>query len=175
MPAATRQVTARPACRPPRGLPATKRGGRQPPLTNCVEVAVSAPTQNAATLTALHGDTWHSPRWAVAIDGTPTALSSWHVRAQARATTEAETATFEWTVDGGGIILGTATVKLSSGVEITTSTVQLQLRPADWVGKPRRWSGVLDVELNSDTSPTPAERRTVIASRRFIVNSDVAR
>lgn len=137
---------------------------------------MSAPSQTAQTaLTALHGDTWHSPRWAVAIDGAPTDLSSWHIRAQARTSPEAEPPVFEWTVAGGGIVLGTATVRLRSGVEITTGTVQLRLRPADWLNKPRRWSGVLDVELNSDATPTPAERRTIVKRRRLEVTADVAR
>lgn len=127
------------------------------------------------TLTALHGDSWESPRWAVAINGAATDLSVWHIRAQVRRSPDDTHALISWTVDGGGIRLGSAEVKLSDGSVLTTGTVQLVLRPADWAGLPRRWDGVVDVELSSDTSATPAERRTIVSARRFRIVGDVAR
>lgn len=129
----------------------------------------------ATPLTALHGDSWVSPRWAVTMNGAATDLSAWTIQAQARQSTEADTALITWTVAGGGIKLGTAQVRLSNGQTITTGTVQLVLAPADFVALPRRWSGVVDVELSSDGTAAPAERRTVVRARKFTITPDVAR
>lgn len=126
-------------------------------------------------LTALHGDSWASPRWAVALNGAGTDLAGWHVRAQARQTANSDTTLREWTVDGGGIVIGSAEVRLSDDTLITTSTIQLVLRPADWADLPRSWAGVLDVEIASDDTATPDERRTIVPARKFQIVPDVSR
>lgn len=125
-------------------------------------------------LVALHGDSWESPQWAIAINGQPTILSNWFIRAQVRQTTDSESPMFSWSVDNNSILIGSAEVRLKSGAIMTTDTLQLIIRPSDWINKPRRWEGVLDVELSSDGSSNPNERRTVVRNRKFKITPDVS-
>lgn len=125
--------------------------------------------------TTRHGDTARSPIWAVVADnGNAIDLNDqWYVRAQARPTIDSDSVTFGFIV-GHGIDIGTAEVRLSNGRRITTSTVQLYLLPADYTEIPRPWQGVIDVEIATDDTTTPAERYTV-AQLDLTVTKDVTR
>lgn len=121
----------------------------------------------------LHGDTWESPPWAIAMAGNPINPADWVVKAQVRRDTEDPTPLHTWTADT--IRYGTATVRLKDGTEIVTGTIQLLLTPADWVSLPRKWFGYLDIELASDSTATPTARYTVVRARPFRIVPDIAR
>lgn len=124
--------------------------------------------------TTRHGDTARSPIWAVVNDdGTPLDLNDKYVRAQARVDADANDVVFGF-IAGHGIDIGTADVRLSNGRRVTTSTLQLYLLPADYTEIPRPWSGVIDIEVASDDTPTPAIRHTVVALD-LTVTKDVTR
>lgn len=126
------------------------------------------------SLTALCGDSWESPRWAVAIDGQPVTLGDWFVRAQARQNSEADAVVLEWTSDDPDrVVIGSAQVQLADGTTITTSTVQLRLFPADWAEVPRKWSGLLEVEISAGDTADPLERRTIVPARKLQIVPDV--
>lgn len=81
---------------------------------------------------------------------------------------------FSWSVASNNILIGSAEVRLKSGAIMTTDTLQLIIKPSDWINKPRRWEGILDVELSSDESANPNERRTVVRNRKFTITPDVS-
>lgn len=113
--------------------------------------------------TTRHGDTARSPIWAIVNDdGTAIDLNDWYVRAQARSDVDSNDVVFGF-IAGHGILIGTADVRLSNGRRVTTSTLQLYLLPADYTEIPRPWSGVIDIEVASDDSGSPAIRHTVVA------------
>lgn len=128
-------------------------------------------------LEAYYGENWESPRWFVAIAGARPIppLPEWYFRAQVREHPRAADPVLTFTVAGGGIVFGSGTVELSDGTEIVTDWFQLKLAPADWIGRPADWSGVLEVEVSSDNTDTPLQRRTLVRRRRFIVEGDTAR
>jgi hypothetical protein len=129
--------------------------------------------------TVRHGDTSHSPVWAIVNgDGTALSLAGWTVRAQARAHVDDIKILKEWT-QGQGVTIGSSLVRLSSGAKVTTATVQLTLDPADFAYLPRSWSGVFDVEIAQPDSahPTgpPLRRYTVVADATLTIVPDVTR
>lgn len=128
-----------------------------------------------STWTTRHGDTARSPIWAVLLDdGSAVDLNDqWYVRAQARPDVDSDTVVFGFIV-GHGIDIGTGEVRLSNGRRVVTSTVQLYLLPADYTEIPRPWSGVIDVEIATDDTDTPAQRYT-IAQLDLTVTKDVTR
>lgn len=125
-------------------------------------------------LSAYHGDSWLSPPWAIIINGDTINAADWHIRAQARKSSASPEATLSWETGDGNVLLGSATVRTKAGIDVSTSTVQLRLRPTDWTGKPHGWSGLLDVELSSDDTEAPEYRYTVVRRRPFQIVSDVA-
>lgn len=120
-----------------------------------------------------HGDSERSPAWAVVTDrGDPVDLTGWVVRAQLRTAREAPVADYVF-MAGDGIALGNARVAVAGRV-VLTSTLQLYLDPADWGAIPNPYSGILDVEMASDSSPTPAEVHTLV-ELVFSAEEDVTR
>lgn len=124
---------------------------------------------------ARHGDTSRSPTWAlVGHDGTPVDLTDWTIRAQLRDSIGSLVVIHAFTDANSGIVVGTATVRLSNGRQIETATVALLLHPADWAEVPAGFSGVLDIEIASDATPAPLETYTV-ALVDFSAEEDVTR
>lgn len=121
-----------------------------------------------APLAAPYGDSWLSTVWAVAVNGETFVPANWVITAEAKEYPDGP-ATFTWTVEGGGILVGGATVTLSTGAVLDTGTIQLQMSPADWVGKPTQFDGRLDVRIASDTSAAPTYRYTVVRNCPFRV------
>ncbi len=120
-----------------------------------------------------HGDSERSSTWAVVTDrGDPIDLNAWVVRAQMRTTRDSPVVDFTF-VPGDGIAIGTATIAVAGKV-LTTSTVQLYLAPADWVAVPNPYTGVLDVEMASDSTATPVELYTLV-ELEFSAAQDVTR
>lgn len=74
------------------------------------------------------GDSWTSPTWAILLPGGVgiDLTGGWTVRAEVHASRKTDTSLHTYTVDDGGVVLGTATVTLSDGTEVETSTVVLQ-------------------------------------------------
>lgn len=138
------------------------------------EIASTGPV----TWTVRHGDTAHSPIWAVLdADGSPLDLTGWVVRAQARASATAEAMIKEWTLDGG-VSVGSATVDLGGGAMVSTSTIQLHLDPGDYRWLPETFSGVFDVEIelpSSNLGDPPLKRYTVVPEAVFVIVPDVTR
>lgn len=144
-----------------------------------VAQANAAPAESGPVVwTVRHGDTAHSPIWAVLdADGDPLDLTGWVVRAQARASATAEAMIKEWVVDGG-IGVGTATVDLGGGTMVVTSTIQLHLDPGDYRWLPETFSGVFDVEIelpSSTLGDPPIKRYTVVPEAVFQIVADVTR
>lgn len=121
------------------------------------------------SLIAQYGKTWSSPRWAVVINGMDVDASAWSIIAQARENADAADAVFVFSVAAGTVVLDTAEIELRDGTMLETSTVQLILRPSDWTGKPRRWRGVLEVDIASDASSTPNYLYSIVAGRTLEV------
>lgn len=120
-----------------------------------------------------HGDSERSPAWAVLDDaGHGVDLTAWVVRAQMRATRESPQVDFSF-LAGDGIAVGSATLAVAGRV-VNTSTVQLYLDPADWADIPNPYTGILDVEMASDSSATPVEVHTLI-ELSFTAEEDVTR
>lgn len=120
-----------------------------------------------------HGDSERSPTWAVVTDhGDPVDLTAWVVRAQMRATRDSPQVDFTFTA-GDGIAIGTAKLAVRGRV-MFTSTVQLYLDPADWGAIPNPYTGILDVEMASDSTSAPAEVHTLV-ELSFTAEEDVTR
>jgi hypothetical protein len=120
-----------------------------------------------------HGDSERSPAWAVLDDqGHSVDLGGWIVRAQMRATRDSPQVDFAF-IAGDGIAVGSATLAVDGRV-VNTSTVQLYLDPADWTNIPNPYAGVLDVEVASDSSSTPAAVHTLL-ELAFTAEEDVTR
>lgn len=126
-----------------------------------------------ASWSARHGDTSKTAVWAVLDDlGASVDLSQWVVRAQLRQSKLADIVDAVFTT-AHGINIGQTTLSLDSGV-VTTSTVQLYLDPVDWTVIPEAYTGILDVEMASDTTATPLEVHTLVEVS-FTVDEDVTR
>lgn len=125
-----------------------------------------------------HGDTAHSPIWAVLdADGTALDLTGWVVRAQARPNALDPKAIKEWTVDSG-VTVGTATVDIGDGTLVSTSTIQMHLDPVDYQWLPETFSGVFDVEIELPAltvGDPPQKRYTVVPETTFQIVADVTR
>lgn len=128
-----------------------------------------------------HGDTAYSDVWAVLDSGgvaLDLAAGGWVVRAQARETPEAKSVLIEWTLTRG-VQLSTAQVRLASGREVTTSTVQLMFTPADYQWIPLSWSGVFDVEIElpdlGDSTAPPVRRHTIVDDGHLTIFPGVTR
>jgi hypothetical protein len=120
-----------------------------------------------------HGDSERSPAWAVVTDhGEPVDLTAWVVRAQMRAARDSPFVDYTFTA-GDGIAVGTARIA-AAGRVVDTSTIQLYLDPADWGAIPNPYSGVLDVEMASDSGPTPAAVHTLV-ELEFTAEEDITR
>lgn len=145
-----------------------------------VAQANAAPADaGSVTWTVRHGDTAHSPIWAVLdADGTALDLTGWVVRAQARSAATAEAMVMEWTV-GAGVSVGSATVDIDgAGTLVTTSTIQLHLDPGDYRWLPETFSGVFDVEIelpSATLGDPPLKRYTVVPDAAFQIVADVTR
>lgn len=144
-----------------------------------VAVANAAPADAApVSWVVKHGDTAHSPIWAVLdADGSALDLTGWVVRAQARANALDPKVVKEWLVDSG-VTVGTATVDIGDGTMVSTSTIQMHLDPADYVWLPETFTGVFDVEIElpavTDGDP-PQKRYTVVPEATFQIVADVTR
>jgi hypothetical protein len=132
---------------------------------------------NDKPLVAYHGENWESPRFFVAIGGARPSppLSEWYMRAQVREHSRATAPTFEWNAGNDRVVFGSGVIELSDGTELETDWFQLVMLPADWAGKPYDWTGLLEVEISSDASDAPLQRRTIVRRRPFKVEGDVAR
>lgn len=120
-----------------------------------------------------HGDSERSATWAVVDDrGNPIDLTTWAVRCQVRTSRESPQVDFAFTA-GNGIAVGSATLLVADRV-VTTSTVQLYLDPADWGVVPNPYTGIADIEIASDSGPTPAEVHTLV-ELTFTAEEDITR
>ncbi len=120
-----------------------------------------------------HGDSERSATRAVVTDhGEPVDLTAWVVRAQMRTTRDSPVADYSFTA-GDGIAVGSARIAIDGRV-VMTSTIQLYLDPADWGAIPNPYTGILDVEMASDSTPTPVEVHTLV-ELEFSAAQDVTR
>lgn len=113
----------------------------------------------------LLGDTWSGPAWAVVRDGAAVDLADgWAVRAQARRRPEDEAVLMEWSTANGRVVLGSASVTLSDGTTLATSTVQLAHTAAAAAALPP-FVGRYDCEISRDGTTYTITEGQVTASR----------
>lgn len=128
-----------------------------------------------ADLTFVLGDSWAAPEaWAVLLNDLAVDLASggWVVTAHARAEPADPTVLVEWSTGNGRILLEDASVTLSTGAVVTTSTVRLRhsaAASATWAP----FAGGFDCQIQR--GPVDDPERYTIASGTVRARRDTTR